>query len=245
MLRLAAVCAAALMLAAPAGAHTDSGAGLSLVWPASGTVTRGFGWDGPLWHPGIDIGELRSLEITAAAPGLVEAVGEAPHFEGYGNIVLIDLGGGIEALYAHLSEVGVQVGDIGVGNNGNEIVRDNIRAIADAGKLELIERDGEVVAPGITARAVPGHAPGQHAAIISSGGSRVVIVADAIHRPGQVVDPAITLIDVDPAQAAATRRLLLADLETADDLWTGSHFPGLAFGRIVREGGAVSWLPVV
>ncbi len=111
MLRLAAACAAALLCAMPAGAHTDGGPGLSLVWPASGTVTRGFGWDGPAWHPGIDIGTLRSLDITAAAPGVVEAVAYAPHFEGYGNIVLVDLGDGLEALYAHLAEIGVTVGD--------------------------------------------------------------------------------------------------------------------------------------
>jgi len=111
MLRLAAACAAALICAMPAGAHTDGGPGLSLVWPASGTVTRGFGWDGPAWHPGIDIGTLRSLDITAAAPGVVEAVAYAPHFEGYGNIVLVDLGDGLEALYAHLAEIGVSVGD--------------------------------------------------------------------------------------------------------------------------------------
>ena len=111
MLRLAAVCAAALICAAPAGAHTDTGTGLSLVWPASGTVTRGFGWDGGEFHEGIDIGILRSLDVTAAAPGVVEAVGETPHFEGYGNIVLVDLGDGIEALYAHLSEMGVKPGD--------------------------------------------------------------------------------------------------------------------------------------
>ncbi len=111
MLRLAAACAAALICAMPAGAHTDGGPGLSLVWPASGTVTRGFGWDGPAWHPGIDIGTLRSLDITAAAPGVVEAVAYAPHFEGYGNIVLIDLGDGLEALYAHLAEVDVSVGN--------------------------------------------------------------------------------------------------------------------------------------
>ena len=112
MLRLAAVCAAALICAVPAGAHTDTGTGLSLVWPASGTVTRGFGWDGAEFHEGIDIGILRSLDVTAAAPGVVEAVGETPHFEGYGNIVLVDLGDGIEALYAHLSELGVKPGDI-------------------------------------------------------------------------------------------------------------------------------------
>ncbi len=111
MLRLAAACAVALICAMPAGAHTDGGPGLSLVWPVSGTVTRGFGWDGPAWHPGIDIGTLRSLDITAAAPGVVEAVAYAPHFEGYGNIVLIDLGDGLEALYAHLAEVDVSVGN--------------------------------------------------------------------------------------------------------------------------------------
>ncbi len=112
MLRLAAACAVALICAMPAGAHTDGGPGLSLVWPVSGTVTRGFGWDGPAWHPGIDIGTLRSLDITAAAPGVVEAVAYVPHFEGYGNIVLVDVGDGLEALYAHLSEMDVSVGDI-------------------------------------------------------------------------------------------------------------------------------------
>ena len=111
MLRLAAACAAALTVAAPAGAHTDGGTGLSLVWPISGTVTRGFGWDSGEFHEGIDIGTLRTLDVQAAAPGVVEAVGETPTFEGYGNIVLVDLGDGIEALYAHLSEVRVKVGD--------------------------------------------------------------------------------------------------------------------------------------
>ncbi|HEV7134639.1 MAG TPA: M23 family metallopeptidase [Gaiellaceae bacterium] len=110
MLRLAAVCAAALTCAAPAGAHTDGGPGLALVWPANGTVTRGFGYDGAEWHSGIDIGSLVSLDVTAAAPGVVEAVAYAPGFEGYGNIVLVDLGGGMQALYAHLSEIAAHVG---------------------------------------------------------------------------------------------------------------------------------------
>jgi len=111
MLRLAAVGAAALVCAAPAGAHTDSGPGLALVWPANGTVTRGFGYDGAEWHPGMDIGSLLSLDVVAAAPGVVEAVAYAPHFEGYGNIVLVDLGGGLEALYAHLAQIDVQAGE--------------------------------------------------------------------------------------------------------------------------------------
>src|SRR5437763_3300859 len=110
MLRGAAVVAAAFVFVAPAGAHTDTGQGLALQWPAAGTVTRGFGYDGASFHPGIDIGTLRSLDITAAAPGVDEAVAYAPHFDGYGNIVLVDLGSGMEALYAHLSEIDVEVG---------------------------------------------------------------------------------------------------------------------------------------
>ena len=51
-LRLVAAAAAALICAAPAAAHTDGGSGLSLEWPASGTITRGFGYDGAEWHPG-------------------------------------------------------------------------------------------------------------------------------------------------------------------------------------------------
>ena len=112
MLRLGAACAAALIVVVPAGAHTDGGRQLALEWPAAGLVTRGFGWDGAEFHKGIDIGSLQSLEIWAAAPGVVESVGYAPGFEGYGNIVLVDIGFGFEVLYAHLSEVAVAPGDV-------------------------------------------------------------------------------------------------------------------------------------
>ena len=112
-IRWAAVLAAALTCAAPAGAMTDGGPGLSLVWPADGTVTRGFGWDPTMseFHTGIDIGTLRSLDVRAAGPGTVEATGYASGFDGYGNIVLVDMGSGIEALYAHLASVSVRPGD--------------------------------------------------------------------------------------------------------------------------------------
>ena len=103
-----------LCCAAPAFGMTDGGAGLTLAWPASGTITRGFGYDPTMgeFHPGIDIGSLQSLDVRAASPGLVEATGYASGFEGYGNIVLVDLGDGLQALYAHLASMRVAVGDI-------------------------------------------------------------------------------------------------------------------------------------
>jgi murein DD-endopeptidase MepM/ murein hydrolase activator NlpD len=79
------------------------------VWPAQGTITSPFGRDGYRWHPGIDIGTLRSLTVRAAQAGVVERVGYATGFEGYGNIVEVRAGR-FEELYAHLSAYRVRVG---------------------------------------------------------------------------------------------------------------------------------------
>lgn len=110
-MRLLLVFLAALAFAAPALAHPADGPGLSFVWPAQGTVTSPFGNDGGRWHPGVDIGSLRSLEVVAAAPGRVVAVGEPAGFDGYGEIVEVDVGGGYTTLYAHLSQPLVAVGE--------------------------------------------------------------------------------------------------------------------------------------
>ena len=80
-------------------------------WPAQGTVTSPFGNDGGRWHPGIDIGILRSSAVRAAEPGRVVAVGERRGFEGYGNLVKVALGNGWVALYAHLAGWRVRVGE--------------------------------------------------------------------------------------------------------------------------------------
>jgi murein DD-endopeptidase MepM/ murein hydrolase activator NlpD len=80
-------------------------------WPASGTVTSPFGDDGGRWHPGLDIGILRSLTVQAAQPGRVIAVGPQTGFEGYGNVVEVALGDGYVALYAHLADWRVRAGE--------------------------------------------------------------------------------------------------------------------------------------
>ena len=79
-------------------------------WPAAGTVTSPFGYDGGRRHPGIDIGILRSLTVRAAQPGRVLAVGPQTGFEGYGNVVEVALGDGYVALYAHLAAWHVRPG---------------------------------------------------------------------------------------------------------------------------------------
>jgi murein DD-endopeptidase MepM/ murein hydrolase activator NlpD len=76
---------------------------LTLEWPVDGTRTDGFG---PRWgrmHLGIDVGILTSLDVRAATSGTVTASGWLTGYEGYGNVVTIDAGGGYSVLYAHLS----------------------------------------------------------------------------------------------------------------------------------------------
>jgi murein DD-endopeptidase MepM/ murein hydrolase activator NlpD len=79
------------------------------VMPAQGTITSPFGHDGARWHPGIDIGVLRSLTVRAAVPGRIAHVGEVPGYEGYGNVVVVR-SRGYQELYAHLAAWRVHVG---------------------------------------------------------------------------------------------------------------------------------------
>ena len=107
-----------LILAAPANAVIDGPIDvylehlepLTLEWPADGTMTDGYG---PRWgrmHLGIDVGVLASLDVRAAASGTVTASGWLTGYEGYGNVVTVDVGGGYSVLYAHLSEAQVVPG---------------------------------------------------------------------------------------------------------------------------------------
>jgi murein DD-endopeptidase MepM/ murein hydrolase activator NlpD len=84
---------------------------LVLGTPAIGTLTDGYGLRWGRLHAGLDIGILRDLKVTAAAGGLVTATGYLSGYEGYGNVVTVDLGGGQENLYAHLSRIAVRPGE--------------------------------------------------------------------------------------------------------------------------------------
>jgi murein DD-endopeptidase MepM/ murein hydrolase activator NlpD len=95
---------AALLFPASAAAHTDAGRQLAFRWPAAGTITSPFGQDGYRWHSGLDIGILRSLDVRAASAGIVTEVGFVDGYAGYGNVVVVALGGGFSTLYAHLAQ---------------------------------------------------------------------------------------------------------------------------------------------
>lgn len=85
---------------------------IQFVWPANGTVTSGYGPRSGGFHPGLDIGMLRSLAVRAATGGTVIGAGYLTGYEGYGNLVVVDVGNGYTLLYGHLSRASVKVGDV-------------------------------------------------------------------------------------------------------------------------------------
>jgi murein DD-endopeptidase MepM/ murein hydrolase activator NlpD len=105
---------------APGGGTSASG----FVWPLNGRLTSPFG---PRWgrmHQGQDIAAPTGTPIKAARAGrVIKASGGG----GYGNLTLVDHGGGVVTAYAHQSRFGaaegaqVQAGQVVgfVGNTGN------------------------------------------------------------------------------------------------------------------------------
>lgn len=84
------------------------------VRPAEGYISSNYGWRFIAWHErgenyhtGIDIANDVGTPIYATANGKVSQAG---WLGGYGKAITIDHGNGYSSLYAHLSKIGVPVG---------------------------------------------------------------------------------------------------------------------------------------
>ncbi len=84
------------------------------LWPVNGRITSSFGErEDPIltgegeFHTGVDIATNFGAQVHAAADGTVEKAGWET---GYGRVIILSHGNGIETLYAHLSGFAVTVG---------------------------------------------------------------------------------------------------------------------------------------
>ncbi len=86
-----------------------------LAWPVKGEITSRFGtrvhpvFKTKLMHTGIDIKSPEGTTVKAAAPGEVLFAG---WLRGYGQIVILDHGRDLTTVYAHLSRISVEEGQI-------------------------------------------------------------------------------------------------------------------------------------
>lgn len=91
--------------------------GGEMIWPIPGhtRITSNYGMrTHPITgvyslHTGTDVGAPIGTNFVAAASGVVTKAGYNKY---YGNMVIIDHGGGVQTLYAHGSEIEVEIGDL-------------------------------------------------------------------------------------------------------------------------------------
>ena len=133
--------AVAVMLAATTGAatmvlQTPVATGVFVNPVRDASMSQGFGCTsvsiepvdtacpGGHWHSGIDLAAPTGTPVVATAAGIAHVIGSAT---GFGLHVVIDHGGGLQSLYAHLSAVDVVDGQVvsggqligAVGSTGN------------------------------------------------------------------------------------------------------------------------------
>lgn len=82
-------------------------------WPVEGPMTSPFGirWRGilPSIHRGVDIRVPTGTPVRAMAPGSVRFAGT---MSGFGQVVWLDHGETVMSVYAHLSEIRVEPGQV-------------------------------------------------------------------------------------------------------------------------------------
>lgn len=81
--------------------------GISLSRPTSGTITSRFGVRSSGMHTGMDIANAQGTNIYASADGTVKFTG---WYGGYGNLVIVTHGNGIDTYYAHCNTILVTAG---------------------------------------------------------------------------------------------------------------------------------------
>ncbi|MCF6094063.1 M23 family metallopeptidase [Microaerobacter geothermalis] len=83
----------------------------SFSWPITGTITSGFGIRWGRLHTGLDIWNQNEDKTIVKAARSGTVVQSSFNRGGYGNLIIIDHGGGIETYYAHMGKLLVKEGD--------------------------------------------------------------------------------------------------------------------------------------
>ena len=114
---------------------------------------------------------------------------------------------------------------------------DKVQPAEDAGQLQLYEGDAELV-PGLSAVAAPGHTPGHHALLLSSGDKQLLIMGDTANHPlVALAHPEWSFgFDADAAQATETRRAIYGRAADEGLQIAAYHFAFPGFGYVIRDG---------
>ncbi|MGA2058225.1 MAG: MBL fold metallo-hydrolase [Bradyrhizobium sp.] len=117
---------------------------------------------------------------------------------------------------------------------------DSVLPVVEAKQADMV---GNEFAVGDHVRILPtpGHTPGHVAFTFGKAKDDAVFVGDMMHSPLQLQHPELSpKFDVDPVQAAVTRKNFLERYCDTDTLCCTAHFPSPSTGKIRRKGNGFS-----
>jgi len=121
---------------------------------------------------------------------------------------------------------------------------DSVLPIVNANKAEIVRND-YAIGDHVRILPTPGHTPGHVAFAFGKGKDDAVFAGDLVHSPLQMLYPELSpKFDVDPKQAAATRRSFFERYCDTSTLCCTAHFPSPSTGNIRRKGNGFSCEPV-
>jgi glyoxylase-like metal-dependent hydrolase (beta-lactamase superfamily II) len=121
---------------------------------------------------------------------------------------------------------------------------DSVLPVVEAKRAEIVTNDYSI-GDHIRILPTPGHTPGHVAFTLGRTRDEAVFAGDLIHTPLQLRYPELSpKFDVDPKQAATTRRSFLERYCDTDTLCCTAHFPSPSTGKIRRHGNGFSCEPV-
>ncbi len=113
---------------------------------------------------------------------------------------------------------------------------DSVLPVVEANRADMVAGDHEIDDL-VHLLPTPGHTPGHVALCFGRAGADGVISGDLMHSPLQARYPELSIMfDVDPAEAAVTRRAFLERCCDTGTLCCPAHFPSPTWGRIKRWG---------
>lgn len=157
------------------------------------------------------------------------------HFDHAGGNTRATEDGGIELSFPRARYV-AQRGELEWSRIRNERIQasylpHNIEPVVDAGRMDLIEGDVEVV-PGVRVMRTPGHTPHHQSVLITSAGETACFLADVIPTSAHLPLPWIMGYDVEPLVTLESKRTLLARAREEQWLLVFEHDPVVAWGRL-------------
>ena len=117
---------------------------------------------------------------------------------------------------------------------------DSVLPVVEAKRADMVGHDF-AIGDHLRILPTPGHTPGHIAFAMGKTKDDAVFVGDIMHSPIQLQHPELSpRFDVDPVQAAVTRKNFLERYCDTDTLCCTAHFPSPSTGKIRRKGGGFS-----